>query len=61
MKPVLLSLILFVPSCSMLHAETVFQAVPSGDDTSVGSEAKPFATLERVRDAVQCTNSSVDS
>ncbi len=47
-------LILFVAaSCATLRAETVFHVAPSGHDTAVGSAEKPFATLQRARDAVR--------
>jgi hypothetical protein len=49
---VALVLLLCVPS-GELFARTAFWVAPNGNDTSEGSEARPFASLEAARDAVR--------
>ncbi|MBT3291511.1 MAG: hypothetical protein HN380_29470, partial [Victivallales bacterium] len=48
MRPLLLSLLLPLAG---LHA--AFYVAPNGSDANPGTEAKPFATLIRARDAVR--------
>ena len=52
------SLLIAVLSLSpVLHAEpTTFFVAPNGNDDNPGTEAKPFATLERARQIVQTVN-----
>lgn len=39
--------------CAALAAPADFHVAPSGDDANPGTEASPFATLQRARDAVR--------
>lgn len=55
MKPIIASLILAVSlsaSLAAVHAVEFFVS-PSGNDTNPGTKTKPFATLERARDAIR--------
>jgi len=40
------------------HGRTTFIVSPFGSDANLGTAAKPFATLERARDAVRAAKSS---
>ena len=46
-------LLLVLLSLSPLASATTFHVAPSGSDANPGTEAKPFATLERAREAVR--------
>ena len=48
----LLTVPLLLASLAVLHAAEFFVS-PTGNDTDAGTKAKPFATLERARDAVR--------
>ncbi len=45
--------LLLVPLATLHAAE--FYVAPNGNDTNAGTEAKPFATLERARDAIRAS------
>ena len=47
----LLTALLFAPLAALQAAE--FHVAPTGNDANPGTEAKPFATLERAREAVR--------
>ena len=49
-RPLLIALLLALPA--WLHAAE-FYVAPTGNDANPGTEAQPFATLERARDAVR--------
>jgi hypothetical protein len=51
MKTLLFTTLLFAPLAALQAAE--FHVSPFGNDADVGTKAKPFATLERARDAVR--------
>jgi hypothetical protein len=55
MKPTftLLSILLLTPLFSLLAAD--FHVATNGDDTNPGTPEKPYATLERARDAVRAS------
>ena len=50
--PILFRTLLFVFLCSPLFGQT-FYVVPDGNDSAAGTEAAPFATLEKARDAAR--------
>jgi hypothetical protein len=49
----------FLVACSVpVRAETVFHVGPGGDDAGPGTQSRPFATLERAREAVRSAGSA---
>ena len=50
------SLTVLAATCLAAHAGEFFVA-PDGDDANPGTEQKPFASLERARDAVRAIDS----
>jgi hypothetical protein len=49
------ALVLFVLASAAACAATEWHVAPAGDDASPGTEERPFATLERARDAARDT------
>jgi hypothetical protein len=51
------SLVLLVmPAAALTDVQTTFYVSPSGSDTNSGTEARPFATIEKARQAVRSVN-----
>jgi hypothetical protein len=43
-------------SAAFAHVQATFHVAPNGDDANPGSDAKPFATIQRARQAVRAIN-----
>ena len=48
--------LLLTPALALAAAQTTFYVAPDGSDANPGTEAKPFATLEKARQAVRAIN-----
>ena len=44
------------PAAALAEVQATFYVAPGGSDANPGTEAKPFATIEKARQAVRAVN-----